>query len=468
MASGSVTIRVRPIRVAFLVDPADREGLYRVIELSTFLWGGAYNPIIPVYKRTPANWEIHRVKQLIQPGSIISGYLDGFDPDLVVPIGACAKQTYEIGNRQLVQEAELIGDISETATPRHGIGFIELLKDFQEKELKYKRNDDLHIALPDMPRAYRTFLASVFGVLPEAAIRIADNKSFCSAGIRHVKPTLANFVDLWRPDRMFPRHISMRALEVVRFRDPVIFVCDASSSQDIIDYWNLRAAGYYVIPIPIQVSTSANIKKLAQNFIEDNYRSYRYNPEIFQHTTIQWSRSVSEDAVTRFCESLNIVPAKEKNQAKYSMRWWYPRLWESWARENASEGIAFPFSYEEEQRIAEGEVRLEMHALNPKIKLFREYSGEPRFANELSFRFYGTKELMAEVIPEGSRKLAHAIGSSGHRNWRFSKTGPVFLAYDRDDQIFLDLPLAEAVMTGWFHERGWKVALSGPGPILFT
>lgn len=61
MARGSVTIRVRPIRVAFLVDPADRAGLYRAIELSTFLWGGSYNPIIPAYRRTPAKWEPHRV-----------------------------------------------------------------------------------------------------------------------------------------------------------------------------------------------------------------------------------------------------------------------------------------------------------------------------------------------------------------------------------------------------------------------
>ena len=44
MASRNVKIRVRPLRVGFLFDPADRVGLHRAIELSSFLWGRSYNP----------------------------------------------------------------------------------------------------------------------------------------------------------------------------------------------------------------------------------------------------------------------------------------------------------------------------------------------------------------------------------------------------------------------------------------
>lgn len=137
MAWGTVTIRVRPIRIAFLVDPADHAGLYRAIELSTFSWGGNYNPIIPAYRRTPAKWESHRVRRLPSPADIVAGYLDGFDPDLVVPVGKCASRSYEYGNRDLVRADDLIGELSDTPTPRHGVGLIELLKDFVEKELQY-------------------------------------------------------------------------------------------------------------------------------------------------------------------------------------------------------------------------------------------------------------------------------------------------------------------------------------------
>lgn len=436
MTLGSVTIRVRPIRVAFLVDPADSKGLYRAIELSTFLWGGSYNPIIPIYRRTPAKWESHKVRRLPQPADILSGYLDGFDPDFVVPVGRCAKHTYQIGNRDLVQESELLGDISKTATPQYGIGLIEVLRDFLEKEMKYKRNDDLHIAIPELPRSYRTFLASVFGVLPADAQQIIDKKFSRTLGITRVKPTLTSFVELWQPGRMFPRHLSMWSLEEKPYGDAVLFVCDATSPQDIIDYWNLRAAGGYVLPIPIQVSTSENVKKMATDFIEDNYRPYRHNPEMFYDTTVQRSRGVTEETVKKFCESLNIKRSEENHRNKYSMCMWQPRLWDSWARQNTSESIAFPYSHEEERRISEGEARLDLRSLNPKIDLSNEYFGNPKYANEFSFRFYGSKEPMAEVIPEGSRELSSAIGRTGYHNWRFSRTGLVFLAHNKNDLIF--------------------------------
>lgn len=465
MAWGSIKIRLRPIRVAFLVDPASFDDLYRAIELNTFLWGGSYNPIIPVYSRTPRKWEPRKVKRLPQPVDIIAGYLDGFDPDIVVPVGKCSKLTYQIGNRDLVQEAELLGDIGKTATPRYGIGLIELLKDFLNKEMKYKRNDDLHIAIPDMPRAYRTFLASVFGILPEDARRIVEKNFSSTPSITRLKPTLGNFVDLLQPNRIFPRHLTTWSLKHQPQRDAVLFVCDARKTQDVIDYWNLRAAGYYVIPIPIQVSANENVKRWARDFIEENHQPHRHNPNIFHHTTIQVSRNLAEETVKSFCDSLNIAKPEEKNQFKYSLRWWQPRLWDAWARENTSEGIAFPYSHEEEVRISEGDVRLDFHSLNPKVELFHEYSGEPRFANEFSFRFYGSKEPMAEVIPEGTRELSSAIGRTGYHNWRFSKFGLVFLAHNKDDLIFLDLPRAESVMTEWFRERGWKVSLSGPGRI---
>ncbi len=465
MAYGTVKIRVRPIRIAFLVDPADRAGVYRAIELSTFLWGGSYNPIIPSYRRTPANWESHRVRRLPSPADIIAGYLDGFDPDLVVPVGRCASRPHKVGNRDIVKEEDLIGDLTETATPRHGIGLIELLRDFADKELKYKRNDALNVEFPVLPRSNRLFLASVFGAVPTIAQKIIDRLFANVPAITKVRPTIENFVELLGPQRVFPRRLSVWALEKRPLRDATLFVCDATSAQDIIDYWNLRAAGYYVIPIPIQGATLENVKKLATGFIEENHRPYRHNPRMFHHTTVQRSRSISEETVRKFCDSLDIPKAGSITRSKYSLRWWYPRLWDAWARENTSEGITFPYSHEEERRIVEGETRLELRSLDPKLEMFREYSGTPKYANEFSFSFSGSKEPMAEVLPEGSRELSSAIGRVGYHNWRFSKFGPVFLAHHSKDLMFLDLPRAEAVMVEWFRERGWKVSPSGPGRI---
>ena len=463
MASGTLTIRVRPLRIAFLVDPKDRHALLRAIEVSTFLWGGTFNPIIPVYTRTPRTWEPHRGWRLPQPEEIIAGYLEAFDPDFVVPVGDCEGREFQVGHREIIKIQELIGNISETHSPRFGVGFLEVLSNFVDKEFKFKRNDDLTLMFPKLPEAYGLFLASVFGKLPSQAEQVIDRYYGKHLDVGFTLPTLKNFLELFEPLNLFPRRLTSWSLEHQPLREPQIFFCNANNPQDVIDYWNLRAAGYYVVPIPIQISSLETVKKFARNFIEENYRPYRHNPNMFDRTIIQRSRTVSEDATKIFCDSLNVSLGKNKQESKYLLRWWYPRLWDAWARENTQEGVEKPYAHEVDVRIADDQERLELRSSDPKIKLFREFSGEPRFANDFSFRFYGSKEPMAEVFPEGSREPSSAIGRIGYGNWRFSNSGPVFLAYKEQDLIFLDLPRAEAVMTEWFKERGWKVNLSPSG-----
>jgi hypothetical protein len=358
MASGTFTIRVRPLKVAFLVDPADRAGFYRSIEINTFLWGGNYNAIIPTYRRTPAKWESHRVRRLPNPSDIVDRYLNGFDPDLVVPIGTCENRTFQVGNRDIIDAGELLGSLKDLASPQYGIGIIELLSDFVEKELKYKRNDDLKVVFPKLPRAYNLFLASVFGVLPKEAQQIIDTHFLGITGISRCPVTIRQFTDLLRSPDFFPRRLASWSLEERPLREPQLFVCDATNAQDIIDYWNLRAAGFYVVPIPIQAARTESVKAFAREFIERNYGPYRDNPDMFHDTTIQRSRSLTEETVKTFCQSLNIPKPEQKQHGKFTYRFWYPRLWDAWARENAfGESIAFPHAYEEERRISEGEER---------------------------------------------------------------------------------------------------------------
>ena len=52
---GSINIKLRPIKLGFLVNPNDKKSLMRAIEINSMLWGGSYNPIIPTFKKIPAS-----------------------------------------------------------------------------------------------------------------------------------------------------------------------------------------------------------------------------------------------------------------------------------------------------------------------------------------------------------------------------------------------------------------------------
>jgi hypothetical protein len=463
MANGNVSIRVRPLRVAFLVDPRDTKGLRRAIELSTFQWGGTYNPIIPVFQRIPKIWEPHRGLRVPSSEQVIEGYLTGFDPDIVVPVGTCGNRVFDVGHRELVSALDLMGDMSASHSPKFGIGYFELFSDFIDKELKFVRSDNLRLVLPKLPRQYGLFLASVFGALPPEVGELVDSYYDQVSALHRHAVKLTNYTELLEPHEMFPRRLNTWGLEHRPVQELLLYVCDATSTLDVIDYWNLRAAGYQVVPIPIQSAHSHGCMELARNVISEGYQPRRHQPDWFHRVTVQRSRAVSEKVVEHFCLSLQLPQGKVRSESKYLIRHWYPRIWDSWARENTQEKIQFPYSHEIDLPISEGETRMELRAQQPTIKRFGEYTGEPKFANDFSFRFYGSKEPMAEVLPYGSRELSTAIGRIGYFNWRFSESGPVYLATMSNDLIFLELPKAQSVMTEWLRERGWEVGLSTSG-----
>ena len=65
MIRGTVDVKLRPIKIAFLVHPDDKNSLLKAIEINTLLWGGIYNPIIPTYEEKPQHGETIHLKVLV-------------------------------------------------------------------------------------------------------------------------------------------------------------------------------------------------------------------------------------------------------------------------------------------------------------------------------------------------------------------------------------------------------------------
>lgn len=370
-----------------IVDPADRSAVFRAIEMQTILWGGAYNPIIPSYRRLPSNWDRHKTRGRASPAEIVEGYLDAFDPDLVVPVGRCADRGLDLGSRVVVQETELIGDLSSDAVPEYGIGLLELLSDFIEKELKYARIDALRMLFPTLRGPHKMFLASIFGAPADGCMQLVRQFFAKNPHISESPVSVTNYADLLTPELMFPRRLTCWALEQRPLFDAQLFVCDATSTLDVIDYWNLRAAGRNVIPIAIQAIDRENLKNLATSFIEENSTPLRSTPERYAYTTVQVSRSLSEQSVTRFMSELDVTKHGRADMPKYSIRSWHPRLWDAWSRERAGERIGRAWSHGQDFRLPNSETRIDFDTVDPKFRLFNSRGGHPRFANRFGVSF---------------------------------------------------------------------------------
>ena len=78
---------MRPLRLAFVVEPHDRGAVLKAIQTASFLWGGSYCPIVPYYRHLPRGWSWHGRGAGSSARAVVEGYLEAFDPDLVVLVG---------------------------------------------------------------------------------------------------------------------------------------------------------------------------------------------------------------------------------------------------------------------------------------------------------------------------------------------------------------------------------------------
>src|SRR6266480_1194225 len=413
MASATVTEKLRPVRIGFLVDPADRGAIIRAIQLSSMLWGGMYNPIVPVFARKlPRRWSPHPFDRRTKPASITTGYLDGFDPDLVVCLGFDKSPPFELGNRNQISEQDLLGDFSNNGTPGFGVGVYEVAAHLAEKEFKYIRKDPLNVTLPQLSKAHHLFLASVFGSLPAEVASLVRTHLGKRLGLTEPKCSISNLIEQMAPENVFPRRIGILELRP-RVRGAVVYCMDASNPLDVIDFWNLRAAGFDVIPAPTQLWKQPQLHTWIKDFIEQFYRPYRHNPEMYSHTTVQVGRSLDLSVVQQFVQSLHIPPGGSPTQTRLVTRPWYPRLWDRWARENTDERPEPPNSREREIATNEKDQNADLRTLDPPFELSFEFTGNVQYVNEIEYSVYGTDDPVAEVLPEGSKSLAGRIALGG-------------------------------------------------------
>src|SRR5712692_2633552 len=109
---GSIDIKSRPLKLAYLVDPNSSKHVREAIRLSSTLWGGDYFPIIPIYKRMPASWRDGPLKAP-SAKSVILGYIEAFDPDILIQFSSTVPEFASKTGLKVVKPEEVWKSLDE-------------------------------------------------------------------------------------------------------------------------------------------------------------------------------------------------------------------------------------------------------------------------------------------------------------------------------------------------------------------
>jgi hypothetical protein len=238
MDTVSLTVRYRPIRLGWCIRAGDKEGLRKAVRLSLALWGGSYNPIIPVDETALARSLVDRFRiDALWPISAdpsITSFIAEF-PHLPNPF-----LRYEIFGRRNSRGKEPIL-----------VYIFHPIKRLYQEEFRNNTRPGVDVSIHTWQ--VQDPLADVFlctlGQLPTTEEAGTDYLAFLRSDLRAksisienggmVSPMQKNETVISAFSRAYlkthyivPRHSGSRGF----------YVGSADSFDDLVSFWNLRAA----------------------------------------------------------------------------------------------------------------------------------------------------------------------------------------------------------------------------------
>lgn len=460
----SITRKLRPLRLAFLVSPYDKKAIRRAIQLNTLLWGGIYNPLIPIYGKAPGSW---KDGPLAAPAAekILAGYIEAFDPDYIVKLHSDIPKVLPFPQERIIAAKEIIQYIREDGSVVFGLCVSELLQHLYEREFKFMRRHALNVFLPDTRRKpFSLFKSCCFGEYPEDLSQELTKayQDLLNAKIVPIEP--GELYNLMSPNNIYPLQLTALSIEPLARPGsrwaPTVFFMDASSSVDLMDFWNLRAIGRDILPVPKQ--WSAHLIQKVKEFITSNYVPYRHNKKMMHHTTLLKSRSISgKELLSLFFRTLDL-PRQPNARPIAVMQNRYPRIEDTWARDKDNADPVELVAGEDTLELTSTGGSATFRNLTPEFAPRFDGHGKPRWANTIQLSVFGTEEFAA-AIPRGEGDFTPEIHRLEYLNYRISRDGPTIFCTYKDRTHHWPLPKAQEVFFAWLKSFGWKAELSDKG-----
>jgi hypothetical protein len=328
----SATLRLRPVRIAFLVNPRDFTAVRYCIRLNSCLWGGWYNPIIPVFDRPPARWNDHHWKP--KGRDISRGYMRFFEPEVVVEaepnlatkVGWEPEEQY-LSTARLVPLADFVTkDNTDRLKFASGVDINAIHSFLYHEQYKYQLKREEKFAIMQRTSKRDAFFDVTVGIFPEHANLSYIERNYIE-GFRPVElsHSVETFLSLMEEPAHTPLSFTRHGLEedFGGFNDLRFFVFDPSDAQDLIDFWNLRQFARDVIPI--HVEWLDRCAPLMHRYIEKNFRPIPGNPfgTMFD-ATVEFARSIAQERA----EEIIKFHFQGLPPHSISFQLWYQHIWD--------------------------------------------------------------------------------------------------------------------------------------------
>lgn len=391
-----------------------------------------------------------------------SGYLAAFEPDYVAATELCLADGLDLEGGRLIT----LDDVLSSARDEHvgcGLGVTEVYLDLYEREYQFAKKHPRKIVVPNIgDRRLSLFAGACFGAFPTG--RSFDYLSRAYRDVFDPQATAVDSTNLFEvltPGVGTPLRMGSAGLRVRQrawSSGPTLFFMDGTSTRDLIDFWNLRALGWRIVPVPKQWSDA--LVEPCSRFVEENNVLRWPASDVKQRTTLLRSRSSSEAEVKNFAQRLH-VPGPDA----LSVQSWYPRLWDDWARDKDHVQRCDIVADESDVECAVQDGRISFRSLTPSFADRFSSGDKARWVNVIRVPGYWRASELASVFPLGLRSLDDMFRTLERESVSVSTEGVVLRCRHSDRTHHWTWPDGVAVFQHWLAGHDLASDLSGAGRV---
>lgn len=467
----SASIRLRPTRIGFLVNPLDSDTLLKVLQTCTMLWGGAYNPIIPVSEELPVQWRDTWSKS--SDGlRVATGLAHFFEPDVYVE---CAEG---LAARARIRPADLDFGLKNVATLADftdrgggatsmpfGTDVSGIYRDAYRREFQFLRRRKVEAVSFKPDSGQPLLVAALFGSFPADGPWSGLGKLFCEAFDTEERDlTPGAFREARDARAMHPLGVTAHDLtrEPDGEWDRVFFILDPRNTLDIIDYWNLRLFRRGVVGL--SVDWLPCLRGWLVDQIRANHRPLPGNPNgIMIRTVLQFGRSLTPERIE---QAIAAAGLSALSSGEWAQNQWYEPIWLPDSEDMARRPRRAVVTAGKRQADfaapdADGEPVCQFEALSPP---FADEFGDnrARWVNVARLSSFGSEGNWSTVLVPGStERLRHRIRMGNAL--LTSREGFVLPQGHVRNREFLRLCTGREVLSDLFASAGMEATQSQAG-----
>lgn len=243
----SIKVSYRPVRIGFLIRDGSIEDFIACVEINTILWGGIYNPIIPVGN------SMDSARRLI----------DLFAVDILMPIVA------DENINQLLKEYSFLSNsfrfggkdiyIKDFKTSKKVPAYLDVIQiinyhweDYFKHQEDHNKSNCTYISWSEKDDLNNLFKV-LFGHYPKDTELKHNYENVFKNGLRSNTETIVDGISADLVLKTVPIGITTDRLKLDISGHQVdgIFIGDSSDKNDLLSYWNLRASGIVLRFLPL-------------------------------------------------------------------------------------------------------------------------------------------------------------------------------------------------------------------------